>query len=69
MAGTAGDRLPVLMALNGVASEDLTLRYFSRVFGVCVWMPAVHLEPGEVLLRSVPIPAMFHLGRVPARHT
>jgi 2-dehydropantoate 2-reductase len=62
----AGDRLPVLMALNGVASEEMALRYFARVYGICVWMPAVHLEPGEVIIRGVPISGMFHVGRVPA---
>lgn len=67
--GTAGERLPVLMALNGVASEEMALRYFSRVFGVCVWMPAVHLEPGEVIIRGVPVSGMFHIGRVPASST
>lgn len=65
--GTAGERLPVLTALNGVASERLALRYFERVFGVCVWMPAVHLEPGEVIIRSVPRSGLFHLGRVPVQ--
>jgi 2-dehydropantoate 2-reductase len=63
---SAGERLPILMALNGVASEEMALRYFARVFGVCVWMPAVHLEPGEVIIRGVPISGLFHIGRVPA---
>ena len=54
------------LALNGVAAEALALRYFRRVFGVCVWMPAVHLEPGEVIIRSTPQSGMLHLGRVPA---
>jgi 2-dehydropantoate 2-reductase len=68
-AGTAGERLPVLMALNGVASEEMALRYFRRVFGVCVWMPAVHLEPGEVIVRAAPVAGVFHVGRVPATAT
>ncbi len=66
VVGTAGERLPVLMALNGVASEEMALRYFSRVYGVCVWMPAVHLTPGEVILRAGPRSGMLHVGRVPA---
>jgi 2-dehydropantoate 2-reductase len=65
--GTAGERLPVLMALNGVASETMALRYFARVYGVCVWMPAVHLTPGEVILRGAPRSGMLHVGRVPAQ--
>lgn len=64
--GTAGDLLPVLTALNGVASERIALRYFRRVYGVCVWLPAVHLEPGEVIIRAVPYTGLLHLSRVPA---
>lgn len=67
--GTAGDVLPVLTALNGVASERIALRYFRRVFGVCVWLPAVHLVPGEVFLRATPYTGLLHVGRVPARLT
>jgi 2-dehydropantoate 2-reductase len=64
--GTAGDLLPVLTALNGVAAEEKALRYFARVFGVTVWLPAVHLEPGEVIARSWPVLGQFHIGRWPA---
>jgi 2-dehydropantoate 2-reductase len=64
--GTAGDLLPALTALNGVAAEEKALRYFRRVFGVCVWLPAVHLEPGEVIVRSWPVVGQFHIGRWPA---
>jgi 2-dehydropantoate 2-reductase len=64
--GTAGERLPMLTALNGVASEDMALRYFARVYGVCVWMWAAHLTPGEVILEGVPASGVFHIGRVPA---
>jgi 2-dehydropantoate 2-reductase len=67
--GTAGELLPVLMALNGVESERIALRYFARVFGICVWMPAVHLVPGEVIIRGAPTSGMLHLGRYPASLT
>jgi 2-dehydropantoate 2-reductase len=67
--GTAGERLPLLTALNGVASEDMALRYFARVYGVCVWMWAAHLTPGEVVLEGVPVSGVFHIGRVPAAAT
>lgn len=63
---TAGERLPVLTALNGVVAEEKALRYFARVFGVCVWCPAVHLEPGEVIARSWPVVGQFHIARWPA---
>ena len=66
VVGTAGSRLPVLTALNGVAAESMALRYFRRVVGVCVWMPSVHLVPGEVIIRGGPTSGMLHLGSVPA---
>ncbi len=64
--GTAGELLPAMTALNGVAAEEKALRYFRRVFGVCVWLPAVHLEPGEVIVRSWPVVGQLHIGRWPA---
>jgi 2-dehydropantoate 2-reductase len=64
--GTAGERLPIFIALNGVAAEAIAQRYFRRVYGVCVWTPAVHLVPGEVIIRSTPRSGMLHIGRVPA---
>jgi 2-dehydropantoate 2-reductase len=67
VVGTAGELLPAMTALNGVAAEEKALRYFRRVFGVCVWLPAVHLEPGEVIVRSWPVVGQFHIGRWPAQ--
>jgi 2-dehydropantoate 2-reductase len=64
--GTAGELLPAMTALNGVAAEEKALRYFARVFGICVWLPAVHLEPGEVIVRSWPVAGQFHIARWPA---
>src|SRR5271169_6589177 len=66
LVGTAGERLPAMTALNGVAAEEKALRYFRRVFGICVWLPAVHLEPGEVIVRSWPVAGQFHIARWPA---
>jgi 2-dehydropantoate 2-reductase len=63
VAGRAGDLLPVLIALNGLAGEEIALRYFDRVFAVCVWSPVVLLEPGEVIARGVPLHGIFHVGR------
>jgi 2-dehydropantoate 2-reductase len=66
VVGTAGELLPAMTALNGVAAEEKALRYFRQVFGICVWLPAVHLEPGEVIVRSWPVVGQFHIGRWPA---
>lgn len=69
VVGTAGEVLPVLTALNGVVAEEMALRLFARVFGVCVWMPAAHVTPGEVVVRSWPVVGQFHLARWPAALT
>jgi 2-dehydropantoate 2-reductase len=66
VVGTAGERLPALTALNGVTAEEKALRYFRRVFGACVWLPAVHLEPGEVIVRSWPVAGQLQIARWPA---
>jgi 2-dehydropantoate 2-reductase len=65
VVGTAGELLPVCTALNGVAAEERAARYFRTVVGVCVWVPAVHLVPGEVLLRAARPSGVFHIGRYP----
>ncbi len=65
VVGASGALLPVLTALNGVAAESMAQRWFTRVIGVCVWMPSVHLTAGEVIIRGGPRSGMLHLGSVP----
>jgi 2-dehydropantoate 2-reductase len=62
----AADDLPVLCAQNGVASERLALRRFRHVYGVCVWLPATHLEPGLVEAQGAPLSGLLHVGRYPS---
>jgi 2-dehydropantoate 2-reductase len=62
----AAEDLPVLCAQNGVASERLALRRFRHVYGVCVWLPATHLEPGVVEAQGAPLSGLLHLGRYPS---
>jgi 2-dehydropantoate 2-reductase len=50
----AAETLPVVCAQNGVASERFALRRFRHVYGMHVWLPATHLEPGEVGSQGVP---------------
>ncbi|MEU4778905.1 2-dehydropantoate 2-reductase N-terminal domain-containing protein [Micromonospora sp. NPDC023633] len=64
--GTAAERLPLFTAQNGVANERAALRLFADVHGVCVWLPATHLEPGVVVANGHPHPGMLHLGRHPS---
>ncbi|MFF1440360.1 ketopantoate reductase family protein [Streptomyces sp. NPDC058295] len=63
--GTAAERLPLVCAQNGVESPRLALRRFRHVHGVCVWLPATHVEPGVVSAAGTPLTGILHLGRYP----
>jgi 2-dehydropantoate 2-reductase len=63
--GVAAGSLPVFCAQNGVAGERLALRRFRHVFGVCVWLPATHLQPGSVEARGAPMTGLLPVGRYP----
>ena len=58
--------IPVFCAQNGVANEDAALRCFSNVYGVCVSLPATHLEPGVIEASGSPVSGVLQLGRYPA---
>jgi len=65
-AGSAARDLPVICAQNGVANERFALRRFSRVYGMCVWLPASHLAPGEVAAHGRPRAGLLFAGRYPS---
>ena len=64
--GVGRESLPVFCAQNGVASERLALRRFRHVYGVCVWLPATHLQPGAVEAQGAPMTGLLPVGRYPA---
>jgi 2-dehydropantoate 2-reductase len=66
LLGSASELLPVFTALNGVEAERIALRYFDRVYGVTVWLPAVSLSPGEVVVSIAPTTGILTIGAVPA---
>jgi 2-dehydropantoate 2-reductase len=63
--GTAAEHLPLVCAQNAVENERLALRRFARVYGMCVWLPASHLEPGLVAAYGAPLNGILHVGRYP----
>jgi 2-dehydropantoate 2-reductase len=63
--GSAADRLPIVCAQNGVDNERMASRLFDAVYGLCVWLPATHLEPGVVSSHSAPLSGILMLGRYP----
>ncbi|GAB3556897.1 ketopantoate reductase family protein [Spelaeicoccus albus] len=60
--GAAGDLLPIATALNGVHADELAARYFTTVIAACVLLPAVFLQPGEVMVRVAPVSGGFIVG-------
>jgi 2-dehydropantoate 2-reductase len=62
----AAESLPLVCAQNGVASERIALRRFRRVYGMCVRVPAAHLEPGTVEAQGAPMSGLLHIGRYPS---
>ena len=59
--------LPILTFQNGLATEDLALRRFARVYGVSIGVAASYLVPGEVVSPSFPVIGVAWLGRYPDR--
>lgn len=58
--------IAVVCAQNGVENERLALRRTANVYGVCVMMPAGHLEPGTVIAYSTPTTGILDVGRYPS---
>lgn len=59
-------RLVVCCAQNGVQNERSAARRFADVVGMCVMLPALHLEPGVVELSWAPVGGLLDLGRYPS---
>ena len=55
----------VVSAQNGIGNEPAILRLFEATYGICVMLPATHLEPGVVVQKCHPTPGILDLGRVP----
>jgi 2-dehydropantoate 2-reductase len=62
----AAEALPIVCAQNGVANEACALRRFRHVYGMCVWLPATHLEPGTVVSQGTPLAGLLPVGRFPS---
>lgn len=57
--------LPLICAQNGVDNERVAAQQFAHVYGMMVWMPACHLEPGQVAIYAADPPAVLRVGRFP----
>ncbi|NJN52737.1 MAG: ketopantoate reductase family protein [Gammaproteobacteria bacterium] len=55
----------IVCVQNGVANERIAARYFERVYGMVVVLPAVHLQPGTVVTHAASVGGMLDVGRYP----
>jgi 2-dehydropantoate 2-reductase len=58
----------IVCAQNGVASESMAARDFSRVYGMMVMCPTAYLEPGVVCAYSSPVTGVLDVGPYPDGH-
>ncbi|HUK68686.1 MAG TPA: 2-dehydropantoate 2-reductase [Streptosporangiaceae bacterium] len=65
LAAAAPPGIVVACAQNGIENERLALRHFAQVYGICVVLPASHLEPGVVRVHSAPVRGALGIGRYP----
>ncbi|KHQ54564.1 ketopantoate reductase family protein [Mameliella alba] len=56
---------PVFCMQNGVANEDLALRFFDNVHGINVMLPAEYLASDEAICFGRPNYGVFDIGRYP----
>lgn len=57
--------IPIVCAQNGVESERIASRVFSRVYGMLVWLPATFIEPGRVIAYAAPTAGLLDAGCYP----
>jgi 2-dehydropantoate 2-reductase len=65
-AAPGSDKLAVACAQNGVRNEEMALRMFENVYGICVMSPTAHSEPGVVEAYSSPVSGILDVGRYPS---
>ncbi len=66
LVALAGPTLPIVCAVNGVDGERWAAQRFHSVASMLVWIPAVHLIPGEVRIYGAPCPAVLDVGLYPS---
>jgi 2-dehydropantoate 2-reductase len=60
------DDIAVICAQNGVDNERVAARRYPEVYGMCVMLPALFLEPGIVESHAGPKSGILDVGRYPS---
>lgn len=61
-----GEDIPVICSQNGVANEPMAARRFNRVYGMAIFLPATHLEPGVVQTEAQNLTGILDTGCFPS---
>jgi 2-dehydropantoate 2-reductase len=69
LAATAPSTIHVACAQNGVENERAALRHFPNIHGMCLRMPAVHLQPGVVQVHQLGSNGICDVGSYPGGAT
>lgn len=56
---------PIVCMTNGLDAERQASRWFTHVYGMCVYTPSAYLEPGVVESWGTPVAGMYDIGRYP----
>ncbi len=62
VVASAGKGMPIVCATNGVSAEPWAESRFDNVIGMMVWIPATHLEPGQVMLHTQDVRGVLDVG-------
>jgi 2-dehydropantoate 2-reductase len=65
LSATAPPSISVVCVQNGVANEPAALRRFEDVYGICVVLPVLHLDPGVVEASAGPVTGILDVGAFP----
>jgi len=65
LSNQAPPDISIVCAQNGVDNERMALRRFDNVYGMCVYLPGTHLEPGLVVAAGSPVFGVLDVGRYP----
>ncbi|HUI25532.1 MAG TPA: 2-dehydropantoate 2-reductase N-terminal domain-containing protein [Candidatus Kryptonia bacterium] len=66
LAAAAPLSTPIVCVQNGVENERTALRWFARVYAVCVLCPTSYLTPGVLQAWSSPTTGVLDIGRYPS---
>ncbi|MFK7767252.1 MAG: ketopantoate reductase family protein [Mariniblastus sp.] len=64
LLATVGDQVPVALATNGLHGERWAQQRFENVISMIVWLPATHLQAGEVRIHGANCPGILDNGAV-----